>query len=142
MKILLEKKKVMVFLLFIIYILIILRLTIFRSYTYSETQLSLLLFIDLVDIYKNIGMWQFLRLFIGNIGWFIPFGFLLSMLLKKSVFFKVVMFGLAFSFVIEMLQFILRKGVAELDDLILNVLGAIIGYFLYRFLSIKKHKKS
>jgi glycopeptide antibiotics resistance protein len=89
----------------------------------------------LIKVYKNVGLMEFLRLFLGNIGGFIPFGFLMPMLLKKKSVLKVAVLGFVFSFGIEVLQFIFRKGVAELDDLILNTLGAIIGYILYMMLS-------
>ena len=137
----LEKKKTIFLLLLIANILFVLRLTLFRPFTYAERQINLRLFIGLADIYKNVGTWQFFRLFIGNIGWFVPFGFMLTALLKKKVFIKVVTLGFTFSFSIEMLQYVFRKGVAELDDLILNVFGAVLGYFLYRLLSNASKRK-
>jgi len=132
---LLEKKKTIFLFLLVANMLIVLRLTIFRPFTYVERQLNLRLFTGLTDIYNNVGVWQFLRLVLGNIGWFVPFGFMLTALLKKKVFVIVITLGFAFSFTIEMLQFIFRKGVAELDDLILNVLGVVIGYYMYGLLS-------
>ena len=127
-----EKKKTVCLILFIVYILIVLKLTIFRfAVNYDEPQLNLTFFTDLIYVYKNAGVIEFLRLFLGNIGWFIPFGFLLPMLLKKKSVLKVAILGLVFSFSIEVSQFIFRKGIAELDDLVLNTLGAVIGYILY-----------
>jgi glycopeptide antibiotics resistance protein len=90
------------------------------------------LFIDLINIYRNIGTGAFFRLFLGNIGWFIPFGFLLPMLLKRKSLFITMALGLTFSFFIEITQFTFYKGVAELDDLILNTLGTAIGYLLFK----------
>ena len=133
--------KTVCLLIFIIYIVVVLKLTIFRVRTYDEPQLNLALFVDLVRIYKNAGLWQFLRLFLGNIGWFVPFGFLLPILLKRVSFGKVVVMGFLFSLSIETMQFIFRKGVAELDDLILNVLGAVIGYLGYKLLAEKIIRK-
>lgn len=117
---------------FILYIAVILKLTIFRDISYDVSQLNLMLFIDLIRIYKNEGIWEFLRLFLGNIGWFVPLGFLLPMFLNKKSIARIAMCGLGFSFVIEVLQFIFRKGVTEIDDLILNTLGATIGYLIYK----------
>ncbi|MDD4689843.1 MAG: VanZ family protein [Eubacteriales bacterium] len=129
----LENKKTIYFILFIVYILIVLKLTVFRfAVYYDEPQINLALFSELIKVYRNIGLREFSRLFLGNIGWFIPFGFLLPMLLKKKSLLKVLAFGLMFSFIIEILQFISHKGVAELDDLILNIIGVIIGYYLYK----------
>ena len=81
-----------------------------------------------------MGTGQFIWLFFGNIGWFVPFGLLLPALLKNNKFGRVAAFGFMFSFVIESIQFFSRKGMAELDDLILNTLGVVIGYFLYKLI--------
>jgi glycopeptide antibiotics resistance protein len=124
---------------FVIYILVVLNLTLFRvGVYYDKRQLNLSLFVDLIYIYKYVGKWQFIRLFLGNIGWFVPFGMLLPVLLKRGNAFKVVALGFLFSLSIEILQFIFRKGIAELDDLILNTLGAMIGYLLYKLLLKKR----
>ena len=127
-----EKKVLLV--IFIIYIGIVLWLTIIRpGVHYNERQLNLTLFTELIKIYHRAGMLQFLRLFLGNIGWFIPFGFLLPALSKRENFIRVIISGFLFSLTIETTQFIFYKGVAEIDDLILNTLGTIIGYFIKIF---------
>ena len=127
-----ERKKIIILIVFIVYILIVLKLTIFRPDTfYAERQLSLAFFTNLINIYETNGPGEFLRLFLGNIGWFIPYGFLLPLLLKKPSLPLIVTTALTFSFIIESTQFLSHKGVAELDDLILNTLGATLGYFLY-----------
>ena len=115
------------------YILILLNLVIFRlDFYYNERQLNLTLFVNLIDIYQNEGAGEFLRLFLGNICWFVPFGFLFPMLLKRKSFLVTITIGFMFSFFIETMQFVFYKGVAELDDLILNTVGAAIGYILYK----------
>jgi len=128
-----KKQRVICLRVFSFYILIVLYVTIFRfNFYYDERQLNLTLFIDLIRIFKNAGVGEFLRLFLGNIGWFIPFGFLLPMLSKKKSLIFTMATGFTFSLFIETTQFIFYKGVAELDDLILNVLGTAIGYALYK----------
>ena len=129
-----KKNKLIFLTIFVIYILIVLKLTIFRvNVHYDERQLNLTLFIDLINIYRHVGIGEFLRLFLGNIGWFIPFGFLLPVLLKKESLFKTMIMGIMFSLIIEMLQFVFYKGVAELDDVILNALGTAFGYYIFKF---------
>ena len=44
--------------------------------------------------------------------------------------------GVLFSIVIEITQYITCRGLCELDDVVCNGLGALIGYWLY--ISIKK----
>ena len=128
-----NKRRVICIIVFFFYILIVLYLTIFRfDFYYDERQLNLTLFTDLIKVFRNVGTGEFLRLFAGNIGWFVPFGFLLPMLFKRKSLIFTMAAGLIFSFIIETIQFIFYKGVAELDDLILNVFGAAVGYFLYK----------
>ena len=116
---------------FCFYMYAVLKLTVFRP-GYMQRQINLLLFVDLLEVYRYAGMRPFLRLFLGNIGWFVPFGFLLPYLSKTKSALRVVTAGALFSFGIEAAQFVFAKGVTELDDLLLNTLGVAIGYCLYR----------
>jgi len=132
-----SKERKIALILFLIYMAVVLRLTVFRSGFLNERLFNLTLFIDLIDVYRNAGVRLFLWLFIGNIIWFVPFGFLMPILLKKESFLKIAGLGFMFSFAIESVQFIFRLGVAELDDLILNTFGAVIGYLIYRLIAKK-----
>ena len=118
------------YIIFAIYILVVLKLTIFRKTTLDERAVNLTLFQDLIKVYQTGTTWQFVRLFIGNIAWFVPWGFLIPQISTNN---KILVFlsGFAFSFVIESLQFVLKKGLFEIDDLILNTIGVILGYVLY-----------
>ena len=128
-----KKQKAIFLTVFAIYILSLLYLTIFRfNFYYDERRLNLTLFIGLINVFRNAGIGEFLRQFLGNIGWFVPLGFFLPVLIKRKSLLITAAIGLAFSFFIEVTQFVFYKGVAELDDLILNTLGAVIGYLLYR----------
>ena len=62
-----------------------------------------------------------------NILLFVPIGFLIYVVLKKYRVLMTLVLGVAFSFVIEILQFILQKGVADIDDIICNSMGLLIG---------------
>ncbi len=125
------KKARIKYIVFIVYILVLLKLTIFRETTMEDYGINLALFSDLINVYKTRTTWQFLRLFLGNIGWFVPFGFLLPMM-KKSTFLKVTLGGFGFSLLIEIMQLVFKKGFFEVDDLILNTAGAMIGYAAYK----------
>ena len=136
------KKKNLLWTFFIFYIGIVLKLTIFRQHTMDEHAWNFSLFVQLIEVYYTNGLWPFLRLFLGNIGWFVPFGFLIPFLLQRKTFWKVTCGGCLFSFLIEVLQFIFRKGYAELDDLILNTLGCMLGYGIYHFFTKTKWKRT
>ena len=123
-------KKILAFL-FALYIAVVLKLTVFRSVTLSGRTVNFLLFSDLASVLKEKGLSPFLRLFLGNIGWFMPLGFLLPAINKKYSFLSTVITGLFFSLFIETLQFVFKKGVFEIDDLILNTFGTALGFFAY-----------
>lgn len=74
-----------------------------------------------------------------NVFLFIPFGFLLPWSLKRGFFFSVFV-GFVFSFCVELSQLVFRLGFCEIDDIIHNTLGCIIGFMYYLLLiRIKSH---
>ncbi|SEC24803.1 VanZ family protein [Paenibacillus sp. GP183] len=71
----------------------------------------------------------------GNIAVFVPFGIFLPALFKhgkKWTTFLVLFFIPLL--VLEILQTVLRRGSFDVDDLILNLLGAFIGFILYKWM--------
>lgn len=67
---------------------------------------------------------------IFNILIFIPIGVLLYNLFSKNKFVLTTFWGLMFSLLTEMIQYILNKGVPDIDDVICNVEGLLIGAIL------------
>ena len=75
----------------------------------------------------------------GNILVFMPYGFFIPMLFKKiNTFVKFLIFILLIIILIEISQFFTMSGSFDIDDIILNLLGASIGYGIYRIPFIKK----
>ena len=68
---------------------------------------------------------------IMNVVAFIPIGVLLGLSFSKIEWWKVILIGGAFSVMIEALQFFLRCGFPEFDDVFHYVLGCLIGYGVY-----------
>lgn len=67
-----------------------------------------------------------------NILMFVPLGFLLPCIFKKMrSFVKVTLTGLGMTLFIESMQFWGQQGIFELDDILDNTLGAMIGYGIY-----------
>lgn len=74
--------------------------------------------------------WSIVNLF-GNVLLFIPLGFLVPTLFQKlAKFWKTVSFGFTLSLLIETWQLFLPRA-SDVDDLILNTLGTVLGYLLY-----------
>lgn len=69
----------------------------------------------------------------GNIVAFMPMGFLLPLAAEKlKNFMKVLLFVLLATIAIETLQYVIGVGVSDIDDVILNTLGGVIGYLFYK----------
>ena len=68
---------------------------------------------------------------LGVIG-FIPYGFILPVIAHKcrSGFF-IILSGFSLSLVVEVVQLVTKVGCFDVDDLILNTLGAAIGYGMF-----------
>lgn len=76
------------------------------------------------------GMDYFIINFLGNIGMFLPIGFFTALLWARSSVLKSVTTGFLVSLVIELCQLPLDRG-TDIDDLLLNTLGALLGYLLF-----------
>lgn len=89
-----------------------------------------------VTLFKELTRYQFgSRLFyrniVGNILMFVPFGFFTSYYLKLERKRFIFYLALIVSVVIELIQ--LKIGRAfDVDDILLNIVGSLFGYFLYR----------
>lgn len=69
---------------------------------------------------------------IGNIGMFIPSGIILPIIYKKlNSFGKIVLTGFLMSLAIEILQLPFAVRTSDVDDLLLNTAGVILGYVIY-----------
>lgn len=72
---------------------------------------------------------------LGNILVFLPLGLFLPLLFKKySKFTKTVAAAALMSFAIEVIQITMRLGQFDIDDVILNTLGAGVGFLFYKLI--------
>ena len=67
---------------------------------------------------------------LGNMAMFAPLGFFPSLLWDKPSWRKAALIGFTSSFLIEFIQLFVARS-TDVDDLILNTLGALCGYWLY-----------
>lgn len=72
-------------------------------------------------------------LFLGNVGMFLPIGFFTALLWRRGRLWRSALAGFLASLSIETIQLFIDRG-TDLDDLILNTVGAAAGYLLYRLL--------
>lgn len=76
-----------------------------------------------------------------NVVLFIPIGVLLTCLLGKKRWKMIIGVGALLSFVIELMQLILKRGMCETDDVIFNTLGCGIGVVIVAAISMCFKKK-
>ena len=68
---------------------------------------------------------------IMNVVVFVPVGLLLGIAFKQMTWWKAFLIGCSISVTIESLQFFFMRGFSELDDVMHNTLGCLIGYGIY-----------
>ena len=66
---------------------------------------------------------------VGNIVLFVPIGFVFSIYIKNRLLNFMILFMVPIC--IEILQFIMASGVTDIDDVILNIFGEMIGALLF-----------
>lgn len=77
----------------------------------------------------------------GNIAFFIPIGMLAYILFERSrrPVMAATLFGAAYSLLIEISQYVFALGFTDIDDLMMNTLGAFIGATLVKWCGPKLH---
>ena len=80
---------------------------------------------------------------IGNVAMFIPSGIVLPIIYKRlDTFAKVLLAGSGISLCIEIIQLPFSVRATDIDDLILNTVGVIVGYGIYALIRyIRRIKK-
>jgi glycopeptide antibiotics resistance protein len=74
---------------------------------------------------------------VGNIVLLVPVGFLVPLIFAKMTWKKSLFPALASGFIIEGLQAVLRVGIFDIDDVILNGLGVLLGYWLFKIFPVR-----
>lgn len=127
-KIVLYKELMM--LIFAIYILCLFQVVTFQDDTYWASNN----FIPFQEILRyNITSHLFWKNVIGNMLMFLPFGFFVSYYINVDKVHLPFMLVLVTSLAIEIVQMMIGR-VFDVDDIILNLIGGILGYLIYKIL--------
>ncbi len=106
-----------------------------RGYVVENYRYNLQFFkeIERFILYREqLGFESFIVNILGNILAFAPFGFLLPLLNKRyRGFLKIIFLSLLFSLTIETIQLYLKVGIFDVDDLLLNTVGGLLGYIVF-----------
>lgn len=117
-----------------------------RNEPYSSYQYNFTLFRELnryIQYRSQIGIMYFLINVVGNVVAFMPFGFLVPVLYREQrkggahmghyfrSFLFVSFLGFLFSLAVETVQLVTKVGCFDVDDLLLNTIGVMLGYVVY-----------
>ena len=128
--------------LFFIYFLILVNLTIFK-YGYLTLDFDIRFYINDIPFVETVKMFTnefsdiHIALYnvIGNILLFIPLGFCIPLFFnKKNKLSKVILYGFTASLTIEVLQIFTPFNTTDIDDIIFNTLGSILGFVIFNII--------
>ncbi len=129
------KIKDIISLFFIIYIVFLAYIVTSKQIIYFESN-----FTPFKEIFRyDFASPLFFKNIIGNVLLFIPLGFLIAYKLNLKHFYSIILLSLYFSVCIESIQLIIGR-VFDIDDILLNTIGGIIGYLIFQIF-FKKLKK-
>ena len=123
-----ELHKELLMFLFIVYVLLLYYVVTFQDNNYGDNN-----FVPFKEMFRyNINSSLFIKNVLGNILLFIPLGLFISLYIKSRSFLVTLMLSIIISCSIEFVQSIIGRTV-DIDDVILNSLGGLIGYIIYKF---------
>ncbi|MEG0138097.1 MAG: VanZ family protein [Bacilli bacterium] len=115
---------------FIIYVLCLFYVVTFQDVNYANSN-----FIPFKEMFRyDFGTRLFIKNIIGNIVLFIPYGFFIGYYLKLEKFKLSFLLTLVVSITIETTQLAIGR-VFDIDDILLNVIGGLLGTYVYTVLS-------
>ena len=122
-------------LLFILYVMCLFEVVTIQDHNYGLSN-----FIPFREIFRyEVGSRLFIRNIIGNILLFLPYGYFTADYLKSKKVWSVCFLTMLVSLTIELVQLKIGRTF-DIDDVILNTCGGILGYYLYRLLEKIKVK--
>lgn len=135
-----KKRRVVAAILFVLYFAVLFYFLFFseemgRTYserTYHYNLVPLKEISRFLKYRKTLGIGTVLLNIVGNVVAFVPFGIFLpifSVRCRKIWF--TVYYSFELSLLVELLQLVTKVGTFDVDDLILNTLGGIVGFGLY-----------
>jgi len=144
-----ELGRIVAILAFLAYLLLLSYLLFFSS-TYGRTaemgyRYNLKPFAEIrrgLEHVEQVGYRYVLVNIVGNIAAFMPFGFLLPLITERKMHTgKVLCYSFLLSLCAELIQLVSRTGAFDVDDLILNTIGGIFGWWCYAVIFGRRRKK-
>lgn len=116
-----------------------------RTYEGRAYHYNLILFKEIkrfIIYRKSLGTMAVVLNLLGNIAAFIPFGMIMPVMHRRfRSFLYMTLLTFEFSFGVELIQLVAKVGSFDVDDLLLNTIGGMLGYLAFAVMDkIRRHK--
>lgn len=141
-----DRSKKILISLFIVYMTVVVSITIFpviilpNVMLIHDKSIILIPFTTIIDFFTNAALETIILQIFGNIIMTIPYGIFIPFIVKRKRWYHYLMYTLALPLAIELTQLIICVSTNsfyrtfDVDDIILNSIGIIIGYGVYKIL--------
>ena len=127
--------KDMIYYAFALYILCLFYVVTFQDVSWSTSN-----YIPFKEMFRyNFGSRMFFKNVIGNMIMFTPYGFFIAYILKLKKLRSITLLSLLVSLTIETTQLVIGR-VFDVDDIILNVIGGVIGFYTFKIIYLLKER--
>lgn len=135
--------------LFILYLILLIYFLFFaenlgRGNVQREYSYNLQPFLEIRRFWKyraELGFWPVCLNLAGNVICFVPFGAILPVMNRRARnAFWLMLVTFEFSLLVECAQLVLKVGSFDVDDLILNTLGGLLGFLIFTICNRARRK--
>ena len=129
----LGKSLFVLYIIFVFYFLLISEIY-GRTGEMQEYHYNLVLFREIKRFWnyrEQLGIFATATNLLGNVLIFLPFGFFMAMASKYRSFLSTLIYSFALSLTIELSQLFMKVGCFDVDDLLLNTIGGILGFITF-----------
>lgn len=105
-----------------------------RTGEMQEYHYNLVLFQEIKRFWnyrEQLGIFATATNLLGNVLILLPFGFFMAMASKYRSFLSTLIYSFALSLTIELSQLFMKVGCFDVDDLLLNTIGGILGFITF-----------
>ena len=133
-------EKIVFRILFAVYVLLVIYFLFFaettgRTISDRTYHYNLILFKEIkrfIVYRQQLGMFAVTANLLGNVLIFLPFGMLVPFLTKRfKKFWSVVLLTFELSVLVELVQLMTKVGSCDVDDILLNTIGGMLGFVCY-----------
>ena len=105
-----------------------------RTGEMQEYHYNLVLFREIKRFWnyrRRLGIFATATNLLGNVLIFLPFGFFMAMASKYRSFLSTLFYSFAVSLTVEISQLFMKVGCFDVDDLLLNTIGGMLGFITF-----------